>query len=170
MPCYKNTIKYSKTVFKTWYNRVYSCIVRALCLLVNLPLGQSSVHSKKHCLRLCTLDCSTLSLTCALDGDGRLTPRPGRFISGKETRYPPCRRTGGPQGRSGRARKISPSSGFDRRTFQPVANRNTDCYPGPLMHGMKHIIFPDLFKSVIMSFLADPCLLNSHGIVTRQRA
>ena len=93
MPCCKNTIKYSKTVVKTWYNRVYSCIVRALCLLVNLPLGQSSVHSKKHCLRLCTLDCSTLSLTYALDGDGRLTPRPGRFISGKETRYPPCRRT-----------------------------------------------------------------------------
>jgi len=28
---------------------------------------------------------STFSLTSALDGDGWLTPRPGRFIHGKET-------------------------------------------------------------------------------------
>ena len=31
---------------------------------------------------------STLSLTLALDGSGWLTPRPGRFTPGKETRYP----------------------------------------------------------------------------------
>ena len=31
---------------------------------------------------------STLSLTSALDGDGWLTPRPGRFTPGKESRYP----------------------------------------------------------------------------------
>ena len=30
---------------------------------------------------------SLLSLTSALDGGGCLTPRPGRFIPGKETRY-----------------------------------------------------------------------------------
>jgi len=34
------------------------------------------------------------------------TPR--RFTPGKETRYPLYRRLGGPQGRSGRVRKISP--------------------------------------------------------------
>jgi hypothetical protein len=32
----------------------------------------------------------------------------------------------GPQGRSGRVRKISPPPGFDPRTVQPVASRCTD--------------------------------------------
>jgi hypothetical protein len=32
--------------------------------------------------------CSTRSLTSAPDGSGWLTPRPSRFIPGKETRYP----------------------------------------------------------------------------------
>jgi hypothetical protein len=44
---------------------------------------------------------------------------PGRFSSGKETRYPLYRRLCGPQGRSGRAWKISPLPGFDSRTVQP---------------------------------------------------
>ena len=39
---------------------------------------------------------STLSLTTALDGGGCLTPRPGRFTPGKETRYSVYRRLGGP--------------------------------------------------------------------------
>ena len=44
------------------------------------------------------------------------------------TRYPLYRRLGGPQGRSGRVRKISPPSppGFDPRTIQLVAIRYTD--------------------------------------------
>ena len=50
----------------------------------------------------------TLSLTQALVGGGCLTPRPGRFTPGKQTRYPLYRRLGGPKGRSGRVRKISP--------------------------------------------------------------
>jgi hypothetical protein len=33
----------------------------------------------------------------------------------------------GLQGRSGRVGKISPLSGFDPRTVQPVASRYTDC-------------------------------------------
>jgi hypothetical protein len=33
---------------------------------------------------------------------------------------------GGPQGRSGRVRKISPPPGFDTRTVQPVASLYTD--------------------------------------------
>jgi hypothetical protein len=44
---------------------------------------------------------------------------------GKQTRYPLYRRLVGPQGRSGRLRKISPPLGFDRRTVQPVASRYT---------------------------------------------
>ena len=47
-----------------------------------------------------------------LDGGGWSTPRPGRFTARKYTRYPLCRRLGGPQGRSGRVRKISPPTGI----------------------------------------------------------
>jgi hypothetical protein len=36
------------------------------------------------------------------------------------------RRLGGPQGQSGRVRKISPPQGFDHRTVQSVASRYTD--------------------------------------------
>jgi len=53
-----------------------------------------------------------------------ITPGP-LFTSGK-TRYPLYRSLGGPQGRSGQVRKISPPPGFDPRTFQPVASRCTD--------------------------------------------
>ena len=55
------------------------------------------------------------------------TPRTGRFTPGKVTRYPLYGRLGGPQGRSGRVRKISLPPGFDLRTVQPVASRYTDC-------------------------------------------
>jgi len=43
-----------------------------------------------------------------------------------KTRYPLYRRLGGPQGRSGRVRKISSPTGFNPRTLQPVASRYTD--------------------------------------------
>jgi hypothetical protein len=43
-----------------------------------------------------------------------------------KTRYPFYRRLGGPQDRSGRARKISAAPGFDPRTVQPVTSRYTD--------------------------------------------
>ena len=74
-----------------------------------------------------------LSLTSALDGDGWSTPRPGRFTPEKETWYPLYRRLGGPQGRSGPARKISPPPGFDPRTVQPATSRYTD-YTIPAHH------------------------------------
>ena len=51
---------------------------------------------------------------------------PRRFTPEKETRYPLYRRLGGPQGRCGQVRKISPPPGFDSRTVQPVASRYTD--------------------------------------------
>ena len=61
----------------------------------------------------------TLSLTSILDGRGWLTPRPGRFTSGKGTRFQLHRRLGGPQERSGRMRKISLPRGFDPGPFSP---------------------------------------------------
>jgi hypothetical protein len=51
---------------------------------------------------------------------------PAALLPGK-TRYPFCRRVGGPQDRSGRVRKLSPPQEFDPRTVQPVASRYTDC-------------------------------------------
>jgi len=42
-----------------------------------------------------------------------------------KARYPLCRRLGRPQGRSGRARKISLPPGFETRTVQPVASGYT---------------------------------------------
>ena len=44
----------------------------------------------------------------------------------RKTRYPLYRRLGGPQGRSGRVRKMSPPPGFDPWTVQTVASRYTD--------------------------------------------
>jgi hypothetical protein len=67
---------------------------------------------------------STLSLTLRPDEDWWSMPHPGRIRPGKETHYPLYRRLGGPKGRSGRVRKISPLPGFDPRTVQPVAS----CY------------------------------------------
>jgi hypothetical protein len=43
-----------------------------------------------------------------------------------KTRYPLYRRLGGPQGRPGRVRKISPPPGFDPLTVQPVVSNSTD--------------------------------------------
>ena len=48
-------------------------------------------------------------------GEGSAS-RPGRSLAPGKTRYPLYRRLGGPQGRSGQVRKISPPPGFDPRT------------------------------------------------------
>ena len=45
-----------------------------------------------------------------------LTPRLGRFTPGKETRYPLDGKTGVPQGRPERERKISPPPEFESQT------------------------------------------------------
>jgi len=50
---------------------------------------------------------------------------PAALPPGK-TRYPLYRRLGGPQGWSGRVRKISPQPGFELLTVQPVASRCTE--------------------------------------------
>ena len=55
---------------------------------------------------------ATLSLTLALDGVVGQRHAPAAIPPAK-TRYPLYRRLGGPQGRSGRVRKISPPRGFD---------------------------------------------------------
>ena len=51
---------------------------------------------------------STLFQTSALEGGEGSTSRPGSTLPPGKTRYPLYRRLGGPQGRSGLVRKISP--------------------------------------------------------------
>jgi hypothetical protein len=48
----------------------------------------------------------------ALEGGEGSASRPGRFLPPGKTRYPLYRRLDGPQGRSGRVRKISPPTGI----------------------------------------------------------
>ena len=58
-------------------------------------------------------------------GVGGQRHAPAALPPGK-TRYPLYGRLGGPQGRSGRMRKILPPPVFDPRTAQSVASRYTD--------------------------------------------
>ena len=68
-------------------------------------------------------------------GEGSAS-RSGRSLPPGKTRYPLYRRLGGPQGRSGPVRKMSPLPGFHPRTVQPVASRYTDWATRPItLHG-----------------------------------
>ena len=60
-------------------------------------------------------------MAAVLEGGEWSAARPGRTLPPGKTRYPLYGRLGGPQGRSGQVRKISPPPpGFHPRTFQPV--------------------------------------------------
>ena len=65
-------------------------------------------------------------------GLGEQAPRPGRLYPRGKTLYVLYMRLGGPQGRSGQVRKISPPPGFDPQTIQPVASRYIDYVTRPL--------------------------------------
>ena len=54
------------------------------------------------------------------------------------------RRPGGPQGRYGQVRKISPPPRFDPRTVQPIASRYTDYATRPTSAGWEDDIKMDL--------------------------
>jgi hypothetical protein len=93
-------------------------------------------------------------LFSALDGGGWSTSRPGRFTPGKESRYPLYRRLGGPQGRSGRVRKISPPLGLDPRTVQPVASRYTDwAIPA-------HVVLAVVIIIIIITIIINVIIIN----------
>jgi hypothetical protein len=78
-------------------------------------------------------------MTAALEGGEWLAARSGRTLPPGKTRYSLYRRLGGPQGRSGQARKISPPTGFDPRTVQPVVSRYTDWATRPTCRDIVHI-------------------------------
>ena len=65
-------------------------------------------------------------LTSALGAVGDWRHVPAILPPGKETQYPLYRRLDGPQGRSGRVRKISAPPGLDSQAVQSVAIRYTD--------------------------------------------
>jgi hypothetical protein len=67
---------------------------------------------------------STLSVTSARGGAGWLTPRPGRFTPGNETRYSLYRRLGGPKGRSGQVRNTSLLPGFHSQSQYQLSYRD----------------------------------------------
>ena len=69
-------------------------------------------------------------MTVALEGGEWSAVRPGRTLPPGKTRYPFCRRLGGPQGRSGRAEYLVPT-GIRSRTVQPVVSCYTDWATGP---------------------------------------
>ena len=125
---------YCSWQFRSKYKTSVVCLcvrLSLLCAFFNIwkPIAE---WSKKHQVRPRTghegskweyMYSAAISLTSALDGDGWLTPHPGRFNPREETQCPLYRRLGGPQSRSGRARGISPPPGFDSRTVQSVASR-----------------------------------------------
>jgi len=89
-----------------------------------MPIYKGKVHPKNRTRR------PRSSLTLVLDGVGGQLHAPAA-LPPRKTRYPSYRRLGGPQSRSGQVRKISHPTGFDPRTFQPVASRCTRLsYPG----------------------------------------
>ena len=64
--------------------------------------------------------------SCPVEGDGWSVSRLCRFTSRKDKRYPFNRKLDRPRGRSGCVRKISPPSGSEPQTAQPVASPDTD--------------------------------------------
>ena len=71
-----------------------------------------------------------------MGGWGGQRHAPAALPPGKDLAPIVYRRLGGPQGRSGRAREISPTPGFDPRTFQRVASHYTDsAIPANFIYG-----------------------------------
>jgi len=108
-------------LFQPIYTRRTVRKVKVKCTLVQalrLCTGRT-VHRGSSGIALLFLDHSTRR------GEGSAS-FPGRSLPPGKTRYLLYRRLGGPQGRAGQVRKISPPPGFDPRTVQPVSSRYTD--------------------------------------------
>jgi hypothetical protein len=89
------------------YTLQLSCNKKVQCTLVQalrLCTGRTA-HRESRSIALLFLDHGTRR------GEGSAS-RPGRSLPPGKTRYPLYRRLGGPQGRSGQVRKISPPTGI----------------------------------------------------------
>ena len=99
----------------TGYNITVTCtLVQALRLCTGC-----TAHRRSRGIAVLFLDHGTRR------GEGSAS-RLSRSLPPGKTQYPFYRRLGGPQGRSGQVRKISPTPGFDPRAVQPVASHYTD--------------------------------------------
>jgi len=78
-------------------------------------------------------------MTAALERGECSAARPGRKLPSGKTRYPFCRRLGGPQDRSGRAENLVPTA-IRSRTVQPVVSRCTDWGTRPTFQAVRLII------------------------------
>jgi hypothetical protein len=93
-------------------------------------------------------------MTSALEGGEWSAARPGRTLPPGKTRYPLYRKLGGPQGH---VRKISPPTGFDPRSVQPVVSRYTDWATGPtfnLCSGLKTNLLHSVFRNKILIYFS----------------
>ena len=109
--------------FKAYYV-LFQCIKVTLVQALRLCTGRTA-HRESRGRALPFHDNGTRR------GEGPAS-RSGRFLLPGKNWYPLYRRLGGPQGRSGQVRKISPPTGIRSRTVQPVANRYADYATRPL--------------------------------------
>ena len=116
-----DTTVHAKMYCQTMYCQTMYCqTMYCQCTANHRTNSASKLNKKKYSFSLSTpwrniggVEVQFHSLTSALDGGQWLTSRSGRFTPGKETRCPLYSRLNGPQGRSGRLRKMSPPPGFD---------------------------------------------------------
>ena len=97
---------------------------------------------------------STLPSTSALDGMGGQHHAPTASLPGK-SRYPLYRRLGGPQDRSGRVRKMSPSTGI-RSPDRPARSESLYRlrYPGP--HCQRNLPFVN--NGLLVNLVSSPSI------------
>ena len=97
-------------------------------------------------------------------GEGGQGHDPAALPPGK-TRYLLYRRLGGPQGRSGQVRKISPPPGFDPRIVQPLASPYTDCaIPVPVRQYVSKVMHCG-YSNRIQCFVLLPVISGGSGDV-----
>jgi hypothetical protein len=89
-------------------------------------------------------------MTTALEGGEGSASRPGRSLPPGKTRYPLYRRLGGPQGRYGQVRKLSPPIGI-RSPDRPARSQSLYrlSYPAHLIHHDEGILAVNPFNGLI---------------------
>ena len=132
---YKFYLKYiSVSSCLKWCNEKLQTFNKRKSYTVNFCLKSKVKCTLVQALRLCTgrtarrvsRGIALLFLDHGTRRGERSASRPGRSLPPGKTRYPLYRKLGGPQGRSGQVREISPPPGFDLRTVQLVASLYTD--------------------------------------------
>ena len=104
-------------------------------------------------------------MTTALEGGEGSASLPGRSLPSGKTRYPLYRRLGGPQGRSGQVRKISPPLRFEPRTDQPVAQSLYRLrYPVSHFHGISIFVIVSTRSHKLVPILDQKNLVDTHLI------